>query len=64
MVDIDAPVMQRPERRPVADGDDCGMGQSLAHERVDHALGGLIERSGGLIKKKPIGLEKDGTDDG
>ena len=41
--DLDAPVMQCPERRPVTDRDNRGTGQLLAQKRIDHALGGLVE---------------------
>ena len=43
LANIDAPVVQRLKRRPVTDGDDRGPRQSLPHEGVDHALGGLVE---------------------
>ena len=63
MPNIDAPAMQGPQRRSVTDRDDRGARQPLAYEGVDCALGGLVERSCGLIKKQPIGLEEDGTND-
>jgi hypothetical protein len=56
---IDAPAMLRPERRSVTDRDNRGAGQPFAQQPIDHALGWLIERSCGLIKKQPIGLEED-----
>jgi hypothetical protein len=61
---IDASVMQRSERRSVTDRNDRGVGQSLAYQRVDHALGGLVERSCGLVKEQPIGFGEDGAYDG
>jgi hypothetical protein len=60
---IDAPAVQGPKRRSVTDRDDRGAGQSLAYEGVNLALGGLVERSCGLVKKQPIGLEEDGSND-
>ena len=43
LANIDAPIVQRPERRPVADGDDGGTGQALTQQRVDQPLGRLVE---------------------
>ena len=48
----------------MTDRDDRGARQSLAQEPVGQALGGLVERGRGLVKKEPIGLEEDGAHDG
>src|SRR5215472_11644976 len=61
---LDALVMQRPERRPVTHRDNRGIRQSRAQKCVYPTLGGLVQRCRGLIKKKPIRLEENGANDG
>src|SRR4029453_11504990 len=60
---IDASAMQCPEGRSVTDRNNRRTGQPLAQQPIGRAFRRFVERSSGLIKKQPIGLEEYGAND-